>query len=105
MPTYIGATPVGSTSLNGDCLPLLHLFPFRFRLGTRKKFLMTKSYLRLQPSEGFVIQAASQIFSAQIIAGKLTDTNRDELLKQAIRDAIRISIAVDDAIISDGETA
>lgn len=66
---------------------------------------MTKSYLRLQPSEGFVIDAAAQIFAAQIIAGKLTDSNRDELLKQSIRDAIRISLAVDDAIVSDGETA
>ena len=64
---------------------------------------MTKSHLRLQPSEGFVIQAAAQIFSAQIVAGNLTETNRDELLKQSIRDAIRISLAVDEAIIADGE--
>ncbi len=64
---------------------------------------MAKTYIQLQQSEGFVIQAATQIFAAHIVAGTMTEENKDTLMKQAIRDAIRISVAVDDAIVADSE--
>ncbi len=64
---------------------------------------MAKTYIQLQQSEGFVIQAAAQISAAHIVAGTMTEENKDSLMKQAIRDAIRISVAVDDAIVADSE--
>lgn len=64
---------------------------------------MAKTYIKLQQSEGFVIQAAAQIFAAHIVAGAVTEENKDTIMKQAIRDAIRISVAVDEAIVSDSE--
>ena len=64
---------------------------------------MAKTYIQLQQSEGFVIQAAAQIFAAHIAAGTVTEENKDTIMKQAIRDAIRISVAVDEAIVSDSE--
>lgn len=64
---------------------------------------MAKTYIQRQQSEGFVIQAATQSFAAHIVAGTMTEENKDSLMKQAIRDAIRISVAVDDAIVADSE--
>lgn len=64
---------------------------------------MEKSYLKLQPSEGFVIQAAANIYAAHILAGCVNKENKDDYLKQSIRDALRISIAIDEAIVADGE--
>jgi len=64
---------------------------------------MAKTYIQLQQSEGFVIQAAAQIFAAHIVAGTMPEENKDALMKQAIRDAIRISVAVDEAIVADSE--
>ncbi len=64
---------------------------------------MVKTYLKLQQSEGFVIQAVSQIYAAHITAGHVTDENKEDFIKQAIRDAMRISVAVDEAIVADGE--
>lgn len=59
---------------------------------------MAKTYIHLQQSEGFVIQATAQIAQCVRI---MTEENKDTIMKQAIRDAIRISIAVDEALVSD----
>jgi hypothetical protein len=64
---------------------------------------MSKTYVQLQQSEGFVIQAAAQIFAAHIAAGTVTKENKDTIMKEPIRDAIRISVAVDEAIVADAE--
>jgi hypothetical protein len=64
---------------------------------------MAKTYIQLQQSEGYVTQAAAQIFAAHIVAGTMPEENKDALMKQAIRDAIRISVAVDEAIVADSE--
>ena len=64
---------------------------------------VVRTYLKLQQSEGFVIQAAAQIYAAYILAGRVDQENKDELMKQSIRDALRISVAVDEAIIADCE--
>ena len=57
---------------------------------------MARTYLKLQQSEGFVIQAAAQIYAARITAGSVNEENKDDIMKQSIRDALRISIAVDE---------
>lgn len=64
---------------------------------------MSKTYLKLQQSEGFVIEAAAQIYSAYIASGQLTQENKESLMKGAIRDALRIAIAIDETIIAENE--
>lgn len=64
---------------------------------------MTKSYLTLQATEGYVVLAASQIYAALIQAGQVAPGAEDEAMKRAIRDAIRLAKSVDDAIIAEGE--
>lgn len=63
----------------------------------------SQQYFSLQPSEKAVFQCASQIFAAYICAGKVTEDNRKEYQKIAIRDAIRIGQMVEKAIESDDE--
>jgi hypothetical protein len=64
---------------------------------------MAKTYINLQKSEGYVIQAAAQIFASHVMAGTVTEANRDTIMKQSVRDALRIAVAVDDALIADSE--
>ena len=64
---------------------------------------MTKSHLRLQPSESVVAQAAARIYAAYISADRVPEGSQDEWIERSIREAIRIAEAVDAAIISDGE--
>ena len=59
--------------------------------------------LRLQHSESVVAHAASRIYSAYIVSGKVDDDNKDEWMKKSIKEAIRICLATDDAVISDDE--
>lgn len=63
----------------------------------------SQQYFSLQPSEKAVFQCASQIFAAYICAGKVTEDNRKEYHKIAIKDAIRIGQMVEKAIESDDE--
>jgi hypothetical protein len=60
-------------------------------------------YFSLQPSEMAVFRAASQIFAAYVSSGKLTDDNRSDYYRIAIRDAIRIAQIVEKSIESDNE--
>lgn len=64
---------------------------------------MSKTYLKLQQSEGFVIEAAAQIYAAYITSGKLNQENKEAIMKEAIRDALRIALTVDETIISENE--
>jgi len=63
----------------------------------------SQQYFSLQPSEKAVFQCASQIYAAYICAGKVTEDNRKEYHKIAIKDAIRIGQMVEKAIESDDE--
>jgi len=65
---------------------------------------MSHTYLKLQQSEGFVIEAAAQIYSAYISSGRLNQENKEALMKEAIRDALRIALTIDETIIADEET-
>lgn len=64
---------------------------------------MTKSHISLQHSEGLVMQAAAQIYAAYITAGRVAEGDEESWMQKAIREAIRIAQATDDAIISDDE--
>jgi hypothetical protein len=64
---------------------------------------MAKTYLDLQRSEGIIVQAAAQIYSGYVAAGRVTDEEAPEFLKRSIREAIQIAVATDDAVISDEE--
>ena len=63
----------------------------------------SQRYFSLQPSEKAVFKGASQIFAAYISAGKVTEENKNDYYKIAIKDAIRISRIVEKSIESDDE--
>jgi len=77
---------------------------------TRQNFIhksgnptMSKSYLTLQATEGYVVLAASQIYAALIQSGQVAPGAEDDAMQRSIRDAIRLAKAVDSAIIAEGE--
>jgi hypothetical protein len=63
----------------------------------------SQHYFSLQPSEMAVFKCASQIFAAYISSGKVTEDNKNEYYKIAIRDAIKIGAIVEKTILSDDE--
>lgn len=64
---------------------------------------MAKSYIALQPSEGILVQAAAQIYSAYVISGQAAPGTEDEWLQRSIRETIRIAKTVDSAVQADAE--
>ncbi|MDP6447563.1 MAG: hypothetical protein QGG36_13345 [Pirellulaceae bacterium] len=64
---------------------------------------MAKTHLNLQKSEGIVVTAAANIYAAYIAAGRVEDGQEATYMERSIRDAIRIAVTTDDAIICDGE--
>ena len=59
--------------------------------------------LTLQPSESTVVEAASRIFAAYIIANKASGENEDQMLEKALRQAIHLAKRADILIESDDE--
>jgi hypothetical protein len=57
----------------------------------------------LQQSEGYIIQAAAQIYAAHLAAGRLEEGQEAACMEKSIRDAIRIAKTVDAAVIAEGE--
>jgi hypothetical protein len=62
-----------------------------------------KQYLKLEVSEGIVVQVAGQIYSAYIAAGRVTEDSEKEWMNRSVREALRIARVVDDTVQSDGE--
>ena len=60
-------------------------------------------HLKLQISESVIVSAAAQIYSAYISAGKVTEGSEDQWMSRSIKEAIKIALATEDAIISDDE--
>ena len=60
-------------------------------------------YLKLQWSESVVVVAASQIFAAYISAGKVNDSNEEQMLLKSIRTAIKLADTADTLVKSDKE--
>ena len=63
----------------------------------------SQRYFSLQPSEMAVFKCASQIFAAYIASGKVSEENKKDYYKIAIKDAIRIGLMVEKSIESDDE--
>jgi len=59
--------------------------------------------LELQPSEAIVVNAASRIFSALIVAGRLTPENQVDLVRLAVRSAVDLALETDRILESDDE--
>ena len=59
--------------------------------------------IKLQHSESVVVHAASRIYAAYIAAGKVSENGEDEWMKRAIREAVKIAVATDSAVVSDDE--
>ncbi len=64
---------------------------------------MSRHYINLQPSEAVLVQAAAQIFAAYVSSGQCTPDKEDELLKKAIKQAIRMAQFIDDVVQADKE--
>lgn len=60
-------------------------------------------YLKLHWSESVVVVAASQIFAAYISAGKVNDSNEEQMLLKSIRTAIKLADTADTLVKSDKE--
>ena len=64
---------------------------------------MSKTHLNLQPTEQVVVQAAAQIYSAYIAAGRVQIVDEESWMERAIREAIRIAKTTDAVIITADE--
>jgi hypothetical protein len=64
---------------------------------------MGKPYLSLQPSEGIVVQAASQIYAAYISNGRVEEGQENAWMDRSIAEAIRIARKTDASIQADAE--
>jgi hypothetical protein len=64
---------------------------------------MAKPVLSLQQSEGIVVGAAATIYAAYIAAGRVSEGKETEMMGRAIREAVWIAKATDEAVKSDGE--
>ena len=64
---------------------------------------MNRTYLRLQETEGYLLAAASRIYAARLQTNRPESVTDDELMKQAITDAIKLAKTIDDAVIADSE--
>jgi len=60
-------------------------------------------YLKLQWSESVIAVAASQIFAAYISAGKVNDSNEEQMLLKSVRTAIKLADTADTLVKSDEE--
>jgi hypothetical protein len=63
----------------------------------------SRHYFSLQPSEKAVFESAAQIFAAYACSGKVTDANKNDYYKTALRDAIRLASLAEKNILSDDE--
>ncbi len=63
----------------------------------------SKTYLSLKNSESAVFQAAAGIYAAYISAGRVPEGDEVQWMERSIREALRIAMATDAAIISDNE--
>ena len=62
-------------------------------------------YLRLEPSEGILVQCASAIYAAYITSGRVPEGAEKEWMDRCIREAYYIADTTDSAIQSDDELA
>ncbi|MBA62752.1 MAG: hypothetical protein CMJ76_10355 [Planctomycetaceae bacterium] len=64
---------------------------------------MGKSYLHLQDSEGYILAAASRLYSAYLTTSYYTGDNEAALMRKAIQEALQMAHAIDAAVIAENE--
>lgn len=62
-----------------------------------------RKVLRLDVSEGIVVQVAGQIYAAYIAAGRVPESEEKLWMERSIREAIQIAQTVENAVQSDSE--
>jgi hypothetical protein len=65
--------------------------------------MLKKTPLDLKLSEATVLHAASRIFSAYLVQGKMTEENEQKWIERSIEIAIKMAQLVDIRVESDGE--
>ena len=88
-----------------DCLAILlaNLIAVRLQQEFKRKQRMSKKHLNLQPSEAAVFSSAAQIYSAYIVAGKVSAGEEDKWMARSIKESIKLALATEDAVVSDEE--
>ena len=64
-----------------------------------------KVFARLKPSEMAIFRAAADIYAGYVAAGKVNESNENDMMVKAIKTSVRMADAVDNLIISDDEKA
>ncbi len=64
---------------------------------------MKRKYLKLQPSETTAIRAATQIYSAYLLAGRVPEGSEEKWMDRSINEALYIAVKTDEMVISDNE--
>ena len=64
---------------------------------------MAKPSLNLQPSEAALFRAATDLYAAYLIAGRVPAGQEKEWMGRAVQDAFTLARMADDAVISDTE--
>ena len=65
---------------------------------------MESVYLKLQPSEAEVFQAASRIYSAYLSTNQVSEGQEDQYIEKAVLTAIKLAKRCDEAVVSDDES-
>ena len=65
--------------------------------------LNQKYYASLAPSEMAIFRAAAEIYAAHVVAGKITDENKEEMIADVVATTIKICAKVDSSVRSDNE--
>ena len=64
---------------------------------------MESVYLKLQPSEAEVFQAASRSYSAYLSNNQVSEGQEEQYMEKAILTAIKLAKSCDDLVVSDNE--
>ena len=64
---------------------------------------MARHYLKLQPSESVVFEAASRIFAAYVASGKVAEDSKQHYIEESVDTAIQIAKRTDKLILSEDE--
>ncbi|MDC0175901.1 hypothetical protein OAJ60_03100 [Planctomycetaceae bacterium] len=64
---------------------------------------MNKPYMSLQPTEIALLDAASRIYAARLVAGQVPGAGETEALSTAVSEAIALARAIDESVMADKE--
>lgn len=64
---------------------------------------MESVYLKLQPSEAEVFQAASRIYSAYLSNNQVSEGQEEQYMEKAVLTAIKLAKSCDESVVSDNE--